>query len=94
MSRPLVPQGYRSLQDFLLRWHSRNAARGCISPRESPVADSARGTRPAPAAWQGIPPRGNRGAFYERSVRSDVKPKSIRTPSEAEFKPISREVRK
>jgi hypothetical protein len=98
MSRTAVPLGYRSLQDFLLRWHSRNAApqatRGGMPPNDGAIPDSARhfgaetGLRQAAVARQATGGSSARGSFYERSVRSDVRPKTIQTPPEAKFRPI------
>jgi hypothetical protein len=99
MSRQAVPLGYRSLQDFLLRWHSRNATpqvtRGPILPIDDAIPDAARslgaetGIRQAPVRSQSLQHGGSRGSFYERSISSDVKPKTIQTPPEANFRPIS-----
>jgi hypothetical protein len=104
MSRPAVPLGYRSMQDFLLRWHSRNAvpqaAHGFVPPADGAVPGSAGGAgaesylRRKPAGRQGRSPSKGRDAFYERSIRSDVKTKTLHTPGEADFKPISAPRRK
>jgi hypothetical protein len=101
MSQVAVPPGYRSLQDFLLRWHSRNpqpSAAPAPAFTPPPPGDAIRVVsenfpvdhclRCVPKHWQRKHPPQGRGSFYERRLRSDVAPSTIVTPAAADFRPL------
>jgi hypothetical protein len=99
MSSSGVPLGYRSLQDFLLRWHDRNsplvaAAAAAPGPAVPPQAnalmfpvDPTPKKRPKSTR---APPRhdAERSSFYERAKPAEILPSEIRPPPATSFVPI------
>jgi hypothetical protein len=90
MSGVALPLGYRSLQDFLLRWHSRNPDHPVVadSPLSYPTeATLKKNLRPAQRGTQANP---SRKSFYEQRLPSDVFPSDVHTPRLGDYMRISK----
>jgi hypothetical protein len=88
MSGVALPLGYRSVQDFLLRWHSRNPDHLVVA--DSPVSYPTEATlkKDLGSAQRGTQANPSRKSFYERRLPSDVLPSDVHTPRPSDYRPI------
>lgn len=88
MSGVALPLGYRSVQDFLLRWHSRNPDHPVVA--DSPVSYPTEVTlkKSLEPAQRGAQAHPSRKSFYERQLPSDVLPSHVHTPRPGDYRPI------